>query len=484
MSIIVKKGDTFARIARQVFGTELEAGRIAKANPHAQEPLIEGMLLTVPDVDGGGSDTPLSTSNADEISVEINGKRFRYWSEITIDRSMDRFDTVNFYAPFDASDVEFRNAFRPLTYQKLVVKVGGQTVFSGTMLDVSPSSDPGQSVVSVTAYSKPGVLGDCCPPASMFGKGSTTLEFNNQTLFEICKTLCDPFGIKVETNLAQTKTEVKTVNTNLPITDEIQGFPVNTLGAFVTPTDEGKPFEKVAIEPTEKIYDFIVKLARRRRSLLANNERGSLTIGRSAGVGKPVASLKQGESPLSAVTPRFQPQEYFSHITALSPSTIGKEGYSFTIHNRNAFTWQKAHAAELAEIRARRKEQLRADAENNVDNPRSHNVLRPFVFGMDESDSVDNGDEQESAKTKMGRMFANCVSYEVSVATWRDPKGRLWKPNTTIMLEYPLAMVYRSFEFLIRGVQFSAVGNARTATLTLVLPGGFDGLIPEVLPWD
>ena len=484
MSIIVKKGDTFARISRRVFGVETEANRIALANPHATEPLIEGMLLTVPDVNRDGLKTQIDTSEPDEVVLEINNSRFRFWTEVTIDRSMDRFDTIQFAAPFEPNNLDFRNTFRPLTFQSIRVKIGGELVFTGTMLDIAPSVDPGNSVVSVSGYSKPGVLNDCTPPATMFNRGSGTLEFNNQTLLQICKALCDPFAITVESNIAQTKTETKTVNTNLAITDEIQGFPIIRSETSIVPTDEGKPFEKVAIEPVERIYDFIVKLARRRRLLLGNNERGSLTIGRSAGVGKPVATLVEGVSPLVAVMPSFKPQDYFSHITALSPSVIGKEGYSFTIHNRNAFTWRKAHAEELAEIRARRKAQIKADSANDVDNPRSHNVLRPLVFGMDEGDSVDNGTEQESAQTKMGRMFANCVGYEVQVSTWRDPKGRLWKPNTTIILECPSAMVYRPFEFLIRGVQFRAAGNVRTATLNLVLPGGFDGLIPKVLPWD
>lgn len=476
MSIIVKEGDTFARISRRVFGVETEAPRIARANPHAKEPLVPGTLIIVPDVDQGGSDTPLSTSNADEISIEIEGERFRFWDTIRINRSMDRFDVVEFTAPNQPDDPYFRKTFRPLSYKPVSVYIGGQRIFTGTMIDITPDVNPASSTLAIVCYSKPAVLEDCTPPASMFDKSASSLEFKNRTLIQICKDLCDPFGIKVESSIKFVET---VTSINPPITDELQGFPLNTRSSAFT--EEGKPFDLVAIEPTEKIHDFIVKLARRRRLLIANNERGSLVITRSSGVGRPVEKLTQSVPPLVSIQPAFKPREYYSHITALSPVAIGGTELSFTIHSRNAISYKKAHADELAQIRSRRARQLSND---DLDNPRASGFFRPFVYGMSESDSIDSGTEAESAETKMGRMFANCVSYEVQIGTWRDSAGRLWQPNTTIMLESKNAMVYRPFEFLIRTVEFETRGTARTAILTLVLPGGFDGKVPKVLPWD
>ena len=81
-------------------------------------------------------------------------------------------------------------------------------------------------------------------------------------------------------------------------------------------------------------------------------------------------------------------------------------------------------------------------------------------------------------------MFGNMAGFAATVATWRDPNGDLWAPNTTVTLVAPGAMVYTEFEFIIRAVQFSRDSRETTATLELVLPGSFSGEIPETLPWD
>lgn len=82
-------------------------------------------------------------------------------------------------------------------------------------------------------------------------------------------------------------------------------------------------------------------------------------------------------------------------------------------------------------------------------------------------------------------MFGNMVSYVVEgIPTWRDPKGNLWRPNTTITLKAPEAMIYRETEFLIRNVTLRQDAQSKTATLGLVLPGAFSGETPSRLPFE
>jgi prophage tail gpP-like protein len=76
------------------------------------------------------------------------------------------------------------------------------------------------------------------------------------------------------------------------------------------------------------------------------------------------------------------------------------------------------------------------------------------------------------------------VSYTADVATWRDPSGALWAPNTTVKVEYADAMVYSEYEFLIRDVNFEQNAYSEVARLALVLPGSFTGEAPDRLPWD
>jgi hypothetical protein len=45
-------------------------------------------------------------------------------------------------------------------------------------------------------------------------------------------------------------------------------------------------------------------------------------------------------------------------------------------------------------------------------------------------------------------------------------------------------MIYSSYNFLIRKVSFDKTNDSESAILTLIIPGTFEGTIPERLPWD
>lgn len=402
----VQTGDTFEQIARKVYGTETKASEIARANPGVAEPLTAGTTLTVPT----DPTAPVVVSvtapavDVDEVAVTIDGERFRFWEQIQIRRAIDAPDSIQFGAPFEPDLPGFRETFRPASFKPLAVTVGGEPLFTGALVGVDPLLGRPR-VISVTGYSKPGVLGDCTPPASAY-----PLEFNGQGLREIAATLAAPFGVSV-----------------------------------VFLADQGDIFERVAIEAGQKITDFLADLAKQRKLVMSSTTAGELLFWSSVANGQPVANLSQGVSPLVSVEPTFNPQEYFSSITALELVQVGTEGAQFTVKN-----------------------------------PHAGPVVRPLTFKA--PDSVGTG--KTAAEAKIGRMFGNLVSYAASVSTWRDPDGNLWAPNTTLTLLAPGAMVYTEYELLIRAVDFFKNATEKTAVLELVLPGSFSGEIPETLPWD
>lgn len=404
----VRTDDTFESISRKSYGTEVEAGRIARANPGVSEPLTSGWLLIIPASPEAPKDVPqiAPTSSGDEVAILIGGKRFRFWDSARITRAMDSMDIVEFGAPFDAAAPGFRETFRPFTFKSVDVTVGGIPLVTGTMVLPLPAIGPKQKKIQVSCYSQPGVLGDCTPPASSF-----PLEFNGLGLQEIATALADPFGIAVEFR-----------------------------------ADSGAVFEQVAIEPGQKILDFLTGLAKQRNLIVSSTEGGKLLFWQSVEVGNPVARLVQGSSPVLSVTPNFNPQEYYSHITGIDAVIVGLDGSQFTVKN-----------------------------------PRLEGVTRPFTFNV--PDTIDS-DIKAAVDAKAGRMFANAASYSIPVDTWRDHSGELWTPNTSLTLLAPDAMVYSEYEFIIRSVVFERARAKETAVLNIVIPGAFNGKIPEVLPWD
>jgi len=210
--------------------------------------------------------------------------------------------------------------------------------------------------------------------------------------------------------------------------------------------DQGAVFERVASEPGKKVLAFLTELAKQRNLIISSSSRGKLVFLQSAESGQPVARLQQGSAPVLSVTPFFSPQEYYSHITGIEPVVVGLAGSQFTVKN-----------------------------------PRLLGVTRPLTFNA--PDTLD-ADVKSAVEAKAGRMFGNMASYSVRVATWRDPSGKLWEPNTAIKLRAPDAMIYNEYKFIIRSIEFSRDRATETATLNLVIPGSFSGKVPGALPWD
>ena len=287
--------DTFESISRKKYGTEVEAGRIARANPGVSEPLTAGTILAVPVSPEAPQNAPqVAPTNAEnEVAILIGGKRFRFWGSVRITRAIDRMDVVEFGAPFDSSAPGFRETFRPFSYKSVDITVGGVPLFTGTMVLPLPAIEAKEKKIQVSCYSLPGVLRDCTAPSSSF-----PLEFNGLGLQEIATALANPFGIAVEFR-----------------------------------ADPGAVFEQVALEPGKKILDFLTELAKQRNLVIASTERGKLLFWQSIEVGSPVARLQQGSSPVLSVTPNFKPEEYYSHITGIDSVIVGLDGSQFTVRH-------------------------------------------------------------------------------------------------------------------------------------------------------
>ena len=293
-----RAGDTFDVISRRVYGEESGAADIITANPGLIAPFRAGILITIPERPELPKDRiAQGESSVDsEVAILIDGQRFRFWESISLTDHLDSIQTLTFTAPFDPSDEKFRQIFKPFSYRDVVVTVGGNTYFTGTLLNVSPSVESDRSVVVVQAYSKPGVLADCTLPASSYPQN----ESSDQTLEEIAQTMAKPFGIGV---------------------------------TFFG--DNGGTIQRAAIDPGQDVFSYLVGLAKQKNLLLSSRSNGDLLFSQAIDRGIPIARLEQGQSPLTSVGATFSPQVYFSHITGISPTLVGEEGAQFTYKNEN-----------------------------------------------------------------------------------------------------------------------------------------------------
>lgn len=210
--------------------------------------------------------------------------------------------------------------------------------------------------------------------------------------------------------------------------------------------DPGPPFKRVKQQLDGKVQSYLVELAQQRAFVLSSTPTGNVLLHKSKPIGRPVARLAEGTPPVLAVTPTFNADEYYSEITGIVGRKVTRRGSKYTAQN-----------------------------------PRLHTSLRCQTFMIEDAEKAD---APAAVRARMGRMFANAFSVSVELPTWRDPQGRLWKPNTTVKLTAPNAMVFSEYEFLIRQVSLRRNTKSRTATLSLVMPGVFNSEIPPKFPWD
>jgi prophage tail gpP-like protein len=351
------------------------------------------------------------------VTIDIDGRRWAYWSDLEVHLGLDSHGSVGFTAPFEAERRDFRDTFRPYSFKPLVLSVDGEPLFTGTLVDVNPTVDPGEKRVSCSAYSRPAVLEESNLPAS-----SAPFEASGLSLRQIAQRLCAPFGIDVVVEVA-----------------------------------DGSPFKKVSsrnkkgdteAEPDQRIQAFLVDLAKQRGLVVSSTSKGELLFRRAVAPGSPVGRLEEGVPPLVSVVPTFNPSSYYSEITGFSAAKRGRVGAKYTERlQRLSGGWLRSHNFKL--------------------------------------EDTEKADAPAAVRAKVSRMYAEMATYVINVPTWRDTKGRLWQPNTTLVLKAPGSMIYDDYEFLIRDVYLKQSAGETTASLGLVLPGAFvDSTQIKRFPWE
>jgi prophage tail gpP-like protein len=399
-------GDTFEKIARKKYGDDKKSGLIRSANPGILGPLTPGLQIFIPQLPNPNLGTLVKEDDPNETQIIVNGSRFRYWERIRISRFIDSYDVADFTAQWSEEKQSYRDAFKPLNYQPMEIYIGDELIQTGTMVVVPPAVGIDNKSFGVASFSQLGILAQCARPASSY-----PLEYKKQYLEWIAVDMVEDFGFGVTVD-----------------------------------ADPGAKFKRVKADPTQTIWSFLAGLARQRGLIMTSTPQSNLLFKVSTDAGSPVASLKQGQTPLQSITPSITPQGYFSHITGLKSVRIGDRGSQYT-----------------------------------VSNPHLPTSLRPTAFRIRDARKAD---PKVAVEAKMARMFGSAINYTVVLDTWRDPQGDLWKPDTTIKVEAPGAMIYNPYEFLIREVELHRDGNRETAVLQLVLPGAYSSKIPEALPWD
>ncbi|GHU13034.1 hypothetical protein FACS1894161_2500 [Spirochaetia bacterium] len=305
----VVSGDTLWDVSIKYLGTSRKWQMIVAANPQLSgrrtaidgSPLIfPGDTLVIPDEDksdaiqsGTQTETVLLGDNIQDVSIIIDGKKFTGWTGYELVLSYDGFDSFSFSAPYSETLKNFRETVMPFTFKNCQVFYDNILQFKGTLLTPDPELTDTEKEINLQGYPLCGILIDCTvPPAYYPG------DYEGLNLKEIAEKVAGAYGIKVIFN-----------------------------------DDPGDIFTKVNFEPTEKVLDFLSKMAKQRQFLYTNDQNGRLVFFK-AKKERALTSFTEGEVPLISIKPKFQPQSFYSHITGFTKTQPEAGSFIYTWENK------------------------------------------------------------------------------------------------------------------------------------------------------
>ena len=208
-------------------------------------------------------------------------------------------------------------------------------------------------------------------------------------------------------------------------------------------------FKRVDIQPGQPILGFLAGLATQRGLIISDDEQGRLVFRGNEAVGTPVSFLEERQG--CALSFAVNESRIFRSVTGTVPAKTRKKklGARFTVENPH---WSQG------------------------------GVIRDHHFDCPD---IEEGELEYAVEAAAGRMFAEVLGGTAELATWKNDQGDLYWPGQTVWAQKEDEYVPVDTEFLIAMTNFRrSSSDGVTAGLNLVLPGVYNGEIPEELPWQ
>lgn len=408
----VQQGDTLQDISSKFYGTASQYPKITQANPEIKNfKIYEGDVLIIPElIENKFVPQIVEASDKNKLSILIDNQLFSFWDSFSIKFNLDTLDTFSIVSPFDSTNDIQRNAFRPFKYKDCALYLGGQIIFNGILMTSLPDITENRKTINLGGVSRPVMLNDCTVPISVY-----PIIFKKQNLKQIATKIASVYNVMVE------------------FTD-----------------DPGQFFQKVGPRPDSKILSWLAGLAKQRGFLLSNTLEGKLFFRKISLNLPPSAAIREGEFPFISCKPSFNSQEYYSHITGLTPQ---KKGIRAT-----------AYSVKIPGI----------------------DVLRAKTFIATDTE---NQNIVEVVNNYAGRIVGNAATWNLTVQGLRKSDGELWLDGDLITVYSPSNYILSDTKFIVKQVTISRGSDKGDMTiLNLVLPEAYSesliGTLQGAIPWE
>ena len=344
--------------------------------------------------------------------------------------------------------------------QDIAIKIDGKKFVGFTGYELTLSYDSFDTIsVSAPYTNAMAELRDAITP---FAFKPCEIYYNDELIFKGCLLTPDPeltgntgeitlqayphCGILNDCTVPPTKYPLQVMGINMRGIADAACEPYNI--PVIIDGDIGPDFTEVSIEPNERIMSFLTKLAKQRNLLISNTRNGELLIF-TARQERAFETFAEGSKPIISLKANFSAQGFFSHVTGFCKTGENYPSKSYTLENGYLI---------------------------------NKGIMRHHSIMVDDAETLD--ELQKGVEAYAGRMFADCVSYELVCDTHHNSSGSRFQKGMTVCVHAPSAMITRETNFIARSVKFTRTTDGRQTAFDLVLPGSYTGTIPEVFPWE
>lgn len=370
-------------------------------------------------------------ADLNKVSIEVDGVRYEGWKSARIDMSIDQICRAFVLSVTDNFPGN-HNFSRLQPGQKVVLKIGEDTVCTGYITATPISYDARSITVQVQGKSKTVDLVDCCSPWAAIASSPSSASadqwkdvkttnkqklevkpaktvntsWHNQTPVQIISDLCAPYGIRVIC-------EIKDFNS------KIVNFTVN---------------------PGEKVVDSINRLLTKDNLIVTDNEFGDLVISEVGSNGNSSDSLTVGKNILSG-SASFDATKLFSTYAILGQ-----------------------HKGSDLEFGQRVSQDKGIATDSDIDRYR--------LLVIKDTGQSSNNIAKNRAEFELTFRKANFLACNHTVQGWRQSDSRLWKANSRVKVEDEILHI-RDVQ-LIRKVSFSLNNQGSVTTLESIPEAGYN----------
>lgn len=231
------------------------------------------------------------------MKLKVGNKKIDFFNQVYVSLKYNTVGSVfSFSFQFDPDNPDHRDICRPCAYQPAVIEHNGEILITGVILSVRFIDSAVPNMVSISGYSKTGVLEDCQVPSSAY-----PLQSDNINLRQVAERILKPFGIKLIVDSSVAK--------------KIEGTYQNTKGG-----------------DTQTVKQYLAELAAQRHIILTHDNLGNLVMTEAKAAQASAYDFDQGTDAYSYEL-AVDGQRMHSNITVNRQAALDQSGITASVVN-------------------------------------------------------------------------------------------------------------------------------------------------------